>query len=225
MSRRSSSGSRDRVAAAVLVAQLTLACIFAFGCAGYHVGPVTKRNFNSIAVPVFRNATLHPQVEAQISNAVIQRLQQDGSLRVESEPRADVVLKGSITKYERQALRSLRTDTGSPREYEITITVRIESEPRADVVLKGSITKYSRQALRSLRTDTRSPREYEISIIVRVEATDRRTGETVLKSTNVEGKSDVFIGEDQQSAEEQVLPLIADDIGKRVAGLLVESWQ
>ena len=179
MSRRASPGSRSRVARTV---QLTLACIFAFGCAGYHVGPVTKRNFNSIAVPVFRNATLHPQVEAQISNAVIQRLQQDGSLRIESERRADVVLKGSITKYERQALRSLRTDTGSPREYEITITVRVE-------------------------------------------ATDRRTGETVLKSTELEGKSDVFIGEDQQSAEEQALPLIADDIGKRVAGLLVESWQ
>ena len=182
MSRRASAGSRNRVANAMLAVQLTLICLFAFGCAGYHVGPVTKRNFKSIAVPMFRNTTLRPQIEAQISNAIIQRLQQDGSLRIESEPRADVVLKGSIIKYYRQALRSLRTDTGAPREYEITITVRVE-------------------------------------------ATDRRTGETVLKSTEVEGSSDVFIGEDQQSAEEQVLPLIADDIGKRVAGLLVESWQ
>jgi hypothetical protein len=46
-----------------------------------------------------------------------------------------------------------------------------------------------------------------------------------LKSTVVEGKSDVFIGEDQQSAEEQALPLVADDIAKRVTGLLVENWQ
>jgi hypothetical protein len=68
------------------------------------------------------------------------------------------------------------------------------------------------------------PREYEIVITVRVEARDRRTGEIVLKSTEIEGKSDVFIGEDQQSAEEQALPLVADDIGKRVAGRLVESW-
>ena len=182
MSCRASAGSRNRVASALLAVQLSLTCLLAFGCAGYHVGPVTKQSFKSIAVPVFRNTTLRPQLEAQISNAIIQRLQQDGSLRIESEPRADVVLKGSITKYNRQALRSLRTDTGVPREFEITITVRVE-------------------------------------------ATDRRTGETVLKSTEVEGKSDVFIGEDQQSAEEQALPLIADDIGKRVAGLLVESWQ
>jgi hypothetical protein len=182
MNRRARATSRVRMTSAAFVVQFALTCLFVFGCAGYHVGPVTKRNFKSIAVPVFRNTTLRPQIEAQISNAIIQRLQQDGSLRIESEPRADVVLKGSIIKYNRQALRSLRTDTGVPREYEITITVRVE-------------------------------------------ATDRRTGETALKSTDVEGKSDVFIGEDQQSAEEQALPLIADDIGKRIAGLLVESWQ
>lgn len=167
---------------ATLTVQLALIGFLTFGCAGYHVGPVTKRNFNSIAVPMFRNTTLNPQIEAQISNGIIQRLQQDGSLRIEPESRADVILKGSVIKYYREPLRSLRTDTGVPREYEITITVRVE-------------------------------------------ATDRRTGETVLKSTEVEGKSDVFIGEDQQSAEEQVLPLIADDIAKRVAGMLVENWQ
>jgi hypothetical protein len=167
---------------AILVAQLVLTCLFAFGCAGYHIGPVTKVSYKSIAVPMFRNMTLRPQIEAQISNAVIQRLQQDGSLRIESRSNADVILTGSVTKYFREALRSLRTDTGVPREYEITITVRVE-------------------------------------------ATDRRTGETVLKSTEVEGKTDVFIGEDQQSSEEQALPLVADDIGKRVAGLLVENWQ
>ncbi len=161
--------------------QLFLLSFFAFGCAGYHVGPVTKRSFNSIAVPMFRNETLRPQLEAQISNAVIKRLQQDGSLRLEPESRADVVLTGTVFRYARNALRMLHSDTGVPREYEIAITVRVE-------------------------------------------ARDRRTGEIVLKSTEIEGKSDVFIGEDQQSAEEQALPLVADDIGKRVAGLLVESW-
>jgi hypothetical protein len=173
---------RDRIAGTMLVIQLTLIGLLAFGCAGYRIGPVTKRNFNSIAVPMFRNTTLVPQIEAQVSNAVIQRLQQDGSLRIESESQADVILKGTITKYYRQPLRSLRTDTGVPREYRISITVRVV-------------------------------------------ATDRRTGETVLKSTELDGQSDVFIGEDQQSSEEQALPLIADDVAKRIAGLLVESWQ
>lgn len=184
MSRRASLNLRTAAAAPKafgVVLPLFVILLFAFGCAGYHVGPATRRNFNSIAVPMFRNETLRPQLEAQISNAIIKRLQQDGSLR-------------------------------------------IETEPRADVVLNGTVFRYQRNALRTLHADTRVPREYEIDIVVRVEARDRRTGEIVLKSTEVEGKSDVFIGEDQQSAEEQALPLVADDIARRVAGLLVESW-
>lgn len=179
MSHRASVNRRDVIVTATAFGLVLT--LFAFGCAGYHVGPVTKRNFTSIAVPVFRNETLRPQLEAQISNAIIHRLQQDGSLRIETEARADVVLSGKVSRYERNALRTLRSDTGVPREYEIVITVRVEAK-------------------------------------------DRRTGEIVLKSTEVAGKSDVFIGEDQQSSEEQVLPLVADDIGKRIAGLLVESW-
>src|SRR5579859_1955445 len=175
------SSNRGGRAIPILVGQLLLTCLFAFGCAGYHIGPVTKRSFNTIAVPMFRNDTLRPQLEAQISNAIIRRLQQDGSLRIEDASRADAVLIGTIVSFERASLRSLRTDTGVPREYEITITVRVEAK-------------------------------------------DRRTGEILLKSTEVQGKSDVFIGEDQQSADEQALPLVADDIAHRVTGLLVESW-
>jgi hypothetical protein len=92
------------------------------------------------------------------------------------------------------------------------------------VVLDGAVIHYERTALRMLRNDTNVPREYEITITVRVEARDRRTGEVVLKPTEVSGKSDVFIGTDQQSAELQALPLIADDVARKVVGLLVENW-
>jgi hypothetical protein len=165
---------------AIVLPSLLTAFLVA-GCAGYRVGPVAQRNFKSIAVPMFRNKTLHPQLEAQIANAIIKGLQLDGSLRIESEPNADVVLDGAVIHYERTALRMLRNDTNVPREYEITITVRVE-------------------------------------------ARDRRTGEVVLKPTEVSGKSDVFIGTDQQSAELQALPLIADDIARKIVGLLVENW-
>jgi lipopolysaccharide assembly LptE-like protein len=181
MNRHASTDRRGRRVHVIPAAPLLLLSSFLFGCAGYHVGPVTKTSFHSIAVPMFRNQTLIPQLEAQISNAVIQRLQQDGSVQIESRSRADAILTGTVLRYDRVALRSLRTNTDIPREFRISITVRVE-------------------------------------------ARDRRTGETVLKSTEVVGTSDVLIGEDQQSAEYQALPLVADDIAKRVAGLLVESW-
>ena len=163
------------------MAPLVLVSVFASGCAGYHIGPVTKTSFHSISVPMFRNETLRPQLEAPICNAIIRRLQEDGSVRIEERARADVILTGTVFRYDRVPLRALRTETGVPREYRLSITVRVE-------------------------------------------ARDRRTGETVLRPTEVEGKSDVLIGEDQQSAEMQALPLVADDIAKQITGLLLESW-
>ena len=182
MSRGACANVRIALTGKTFILQALVIPLLAVGCAGYHIGPVTQHNFKTIAVPMFHNRTLRPQLEAEITGAIIKGLQQDGSLRVDSESEADVVLDGTIIHYQRNPLRSLRTDTNVPREYEIVITVRVE-------------------------------------------ARDRRTGEVVLKSTEVRGKSDVFIGVDQQSAEEQVLPLIADDIGHRVVGLLVENWQ
>ena len=107
-----------------------LLCLGLAGCSGYHLGPTQALPYRSVAVLMFKNKTLQPQLEAQISNAIIKRLQADGTLRIESTANADVVLSGQITKFERQELRAVRTDVNTPREYRITITARIEVRTR-----------------------------------------------------------------------------------------------
>lgn len=165
----------------IAFALLGLCCLLAISCAGYRLGPVGRADYKSVAVPMFRNATLRPQLEAQITNAIIKRLQADGSLRVQSVADADIVLTGTIARYQRSTVRSLREDTGVPREYNITITATVE-------------------------------------------AREARTGRVVLQPTELTGSADTFIGHDQQSAELQVLPLIADDLARKVVRLLVETW-
>jgi hypothetical protein len=167
---------------------MRLACVFgvlggllAGGCMGYRVGPVLHADYKSVAVPMFHNKTLHPQLEAQITNAIIKGLQADGTLRIESQDNADVMVSGAIVDYERRELRSAREDTGVAREYRIIITAEIQ-------------------------------------------ARNRRTGEWVVKPTKIKGQADTFIGSDLQSAEFQVLPLVADDLARQVVSLLVESW-
>jgi len=151
------------------------------GCAGYKLGPVKQTDFRSIAVPMFKNHTVKPQLEAQITNAIIKRLQTDGSLLVKSTDDADIVLTGEITRYDRQMLRGQRIDTTVPTELRLTIEARIEAH-------------------------------------------DRVTGKEILKPTLVSGYADTFLGSDQQSAELQALPLIAEDLAKRAVSLLVEGW-
>ena len=172
---------RVRFAAALATLGAWLGCALTLGCAGYHLGPVSNAGYKSVAVPMFKNKTLKPQLEAQVTNGILKRLQADGTLRVE------------------------------PAEV-------------ADVVLVGEIVRYRRDPLRSVREDANKPREYRISIEAQIEAHDRLTGKTVLKPTVVTGSAETFIGTDQQSAENQLLPLIADDLAKRVVTLLVERW-
>ncbi|MGD0017396.1 MAG: LptE family protein [Verrucomicrobiia bacterium] len=158
-----------------------LGCVLAVGCMGYRVGPVLKADYRSVAVPMFKNKTYKPQLEAQITNGIIKRLQADGTLQADSEANADIVVTGEIIRYDRLALRLAQEDANVPREYRLTITVRVEAH-------------------------------------------DRRTGTVVLKPTDITGKADMFIGTDQQSAEYQALPLVADDVARQVVSLLVESW-
>lgn len=165
----------------VLLVLAAACCAFVTGCVGYRLGPVLKADYKSVAVPMFRNKTLHPQLEAQITNAIIKRLQADGTLRVESQPNADIVVTGVIVKFDRDELRSVREDTGVAREYRINITAEIE-------------------------------------------ARDTRTGKLVIEKTTVTGRGETFIGSDLQSAELQVLPLVADDMARQVVGMLTESW-
>ena len=158
-----------------------LACALTVGCAGYHVGPVSNPGYRSVAVPMFKNKTLIPQLEAQITNGIIKRLQTDGTLQVESREDADVILVGEILHYRREELRSSRDNSNQPREYRIIIEARVEAHSRV-------------------------------------------SGEMVVKPTIVTGEAATFIGSDLQTAEYQVLPLIADNLSKRVVTMLVERW-
>jgi hypothetical protein len=115
-----------------------LGCALAAGCMGYRVGPVLKADYRSVAVPMFKNKTYKPQLEAQITNGIIKRLQADGTLRVDSEANADVVVTGEITHYDRLALRLTQEDVNVPREYRLVIIVHVEGRDRrtGKVVLK-----------------------------------------------------------------------------------------
>ena len=151
------------------------------GCAGYHLGPTQSLPYRSVAVLMCKNKTLNPQLEAQVTNAIIKRFQTDGTLRIESATEADIVITGQITKFHRHELRAVQTDVNAPREYRVTIEVRIEARVRG-------------------------------------------SGELVFEPALIKGHADTFIGTDLQSADAQVLPLIADDLAKRVVPLLAERW-
>ena len=101
--------------------------LFLSGCSGYHLGPAKPaylRDVHTIAVPMFRNATLLPRVESLVSSSVIKRLQQDGTFRIADESQADATLKGDVLSVGRAPARSLRENVLATTEFNLVLRVR-----------------------------------------------------------------------------------------------------
>ena len=65
-----------------------------------------------------------PLLEVDARNAIIDRFQFDGNLKLTDTDRADLVLKGKLIEYERQGLRY--SDNDVAEEYRIHVVVSLE---------------------------------------------------------------------------------------------------
>jgi curli biogenesis system outer membrane secretion channel CsgG len=94
----SGASSRPSVPAVVLISLLLL-----LSSCGYHftpVGGVVPESAKSIAILTFLNNTNEPYVDIEVTKAVTDEFLTDGRLRVVSLEGADLILKGSVVKYE-----------------------------------------------------------------------------------------------------------------------------
>ncbi len=131
------------------------------GCLGYRVGTLLPEEIKTIYVPTFKNATEEPNLEIRATNAVINKLNIDGTLRVVSKKEeADSILETTIIRYKRKPVRY--TNVSNPSEYRLTITVKAtftdlkKNEPfwkdkvisgEAEFIVRGSLPSSERVAL------------------------------------------------------------------------------
>jgi len=105
---------------------LPVLAIVATSCTGYHLGaskPAQMGDVHTLAVPNVKNLTLQPRIDVHFTNALISRLQEDGTYKVAREGAADAVVECTITKIERRQLRSARFNTLRSRELGLRVQV------------------------------------------------------------------------------------------------------
>jgi hypothetical protein len=96
----------------------------ASGCAGYRVGDISGRDLQgvrSVYVPVVRNSSLTPDLDMTVTNAIIRRFNNDGTLTVQQNNAADSELDVTITDVTQSAVRSSSSDILVTAEYQLTI--------------------------------------------------------------------------------------------------------
>ena len=98
------------------------------GCAGYHVGNISGRDLQgvrSVYVPVARNASLEPDIQVTVTNAVIRRFNNDGTLEVNQTSNADSEFDITIFDVHRTAARSSTSSVLITAQYELTIEAKV----------------------------------------------------------------------------------------------------
>ena len=106
--------------------------IFLAGCANYQLGTTLPPHLRSVYVETFKNATKEPQIETTITSHTIHEFQRDGQLKVKDADEADIILKGVITSYELNPVRSNRNNPKATLEYKAVVKVRIDAVERVN---------------------------------------------------------------------------------------------
>ena len=101
---------------------------------GYSTRSLLPANIRTIHIDKIKNrinyvsersqSTYIPLLEVKVVTALGDRFMYDGRLRVDEKEEADLVLKGNLIAYEREALRY--SDNQDVQEYRIRVTVALE---------------------------------------------------------------------------------------------------
>jgi len=113
----------------VLRSTLALFIVLALsGCAGYRVGNISGRDLQgvrSVYVPVAKNTSLVPNLQVTVTNAIIRRFNDDGTLTVNQSSNADSELDITITNIAHNAIASSNSDIYVTAQYQVTIQATV----------------------------------------------------------------------------------------------------
>ena len=114
------------------------------GCAGYRLGPTNPEltGGKTIQVNFFENRTREPRLVEAVSHALRKRLQQDGTYKLNTRGDGDLIVNGSILRYERQAVAFQANDILTARDYQVRLIVKLTATERASgkVVLEREVS-------------------------------------------------------------------------------------
>ena len=99
---------------------------------------------------------------------------------------------------------------------------RLSTHGEGDIVVRTEITHYRRRGIAFQSYDTLTTQDYELTIEATVVATERHSGREMVNTT-VTSRTTIRAGTDLASMERQALPLLADELARRIAGVLADG--
>ncbi len=126
----------------ILVIPALCAALLLGGC--YTLGetkPSMMKQIETLSVPVSKNTTLEPNVEAMLADSIIKQVQSDGTYAVNSKDRADAIVYTTLKEIERKPSRSVRGNIIATSEYLLVVTIdyRVVEQASGRVLMSGTV--------------------------------------------------------------------------------------
>ena len=102
--------------------------LFLSGCGYYSFSGSSVSGIKTIAVPLFDNQTQEYGIRESLTEALADEFVKDNTLKVVNEKRADSILRGVITKYERES--HTFDEQENIKEYIVRIWVNLRFEEK-----------------------------------------------------------------------------------------------
>jgi len=121
---------------------LTALLLLLAGCAGYKLGPSNGMSAGSRSVEIrpFANQTFEPRLTEAVTQQLRKQFQRDGTYRLATREAADLVVTGSLVRFEREPLSFQPRDVLTTRDYSVNLTAQVRAvDSRGTVLLDRAI--------------------------------------------------------------------------------------
>jgi PBP1b-binding outer membrane lipoprotein LpoB len=143
-----------------------LAALLLSGCAGYRLGPANgmAAGEKSVQIRPFSNATLEPRLTDAVTAQIRREIQRDGTFRLASQDDGDIVVTGTITRYNRREMSLSEADTLTPLDFRLMLTAHVTARERGTgkVLLDKTVSGY---AIMRIGTDLTSAERQALPVL------------------------------------------------------------
>lgn len=141
----------------LLMAALVSAC-------GYQVTGLKSthlpEHIRSLAIPVFENTSIEPVLQRSLTEALRRAFIHDGRLQLAGEKRADLVMKGTLTRYSIRAVAFNANDIATEYWVYLNVTVKVTERVAGTVHLDQKLrTRWDYRASSSVISSEASRQE------------------------------------------------------------------
>ena len=129
---------------------VALSALFLTACA-YRLGPVNGQpaGARAVTVKIFQNQTYEPRLSESVAFALRRKLQQDGTYRLDTKNAGDIILDGTITRFDRTPLSFDPSDILTARDYALSISAEIIATERTSGKVVLQKTFYGKTTVRA----------------------------------------------------------------------------